>query len=270
MPSNRLSQVPHQPWISEFGLSTLYNGMIAPLQGTQIRGVVWYQGEADAGQPAEYRRLLKALIENWRGKFGADTPFYIVQLPGFGSPVTKPSQSSWAELRESQRFVADTTPHTGLAVTTDLGVPDNIHPQMKQEVGRRLALIARQHTYGQDVESHSPAPASVVRHGKSVIITFDHVGAGLQAHEWDKAVGFQLCTAPNVCRYAAGALAGRNTVKLDLSRDPKAAMVRFCWSDNTWCNLYSVEGLPAEPFEMAIHHAVKPPARHFRRREKHK
>ncbi len=261
VPSNRLSQVPHQPWVSEFGLSTLYNGMIAPLKDTQIRGVVWYQGEADASQPAEYRRLLKALIEDWRDKFGANLPFYIVQLPGFGAPVTKPGQSSWAELRESQRFVADTTPDTGLAVTTDLGVPDNIHPQMKQEVGRRLALLARQHIYRQTVESHSPAPVSVIRRGRTVTVTFDHVGAGLQAREWNKAVGFQICTAPNVCHYADGVLTGPNAIKLDGSHDPKATTVRFCWSDSPWCNLYSAEGLPAEPFEMAIQNSR--PARHL-------
>lgn len=250
-PASQTGWLPHQPWLNQFGLSTLYNGMIVPLGDTQIRGIVWYQGETDTGQPGEYRRLLRALIEDWRSKFGAGTPFYVVQLTSYGPPRTEPGQSNWAELRESQRYVVDTTPNTGLAVIIDLGSPDNIHPQAKQEVGRRLALLARQQIYGQAVESHSPSPVSVTRQGKTITIRFDHVGAGLIAREWDRAVGFQLCTAPNDCRYTDGKVS-RDTVTLDDTPKVKAASVRFCWADSPLCNLYSQEGLPAVPFEMPV------------------
>jgi sialate O-acetylesterase len=252
-----LPPIPHQSWLNQFGVSTLYNGMILPLGGTQIRGIVWYQGETDSGQPAEYRRLLKALIEDWRARFGAETPFYVVQLPSFGPRRTAPGFSNWAVTRESQRYVTDTTTNTGLAVTVDLGVPDNIHPQMKQEVGRRLALLAKQQIYGLPVEGSSPSPLAAVRQGNTVTVSFAHIGAGLVAHEWDKAIGFSLCSADGACHWTDG-LINKDTVKLEV---PKAAAktmtVRFCWADSPLCNLYSAEGLPAVPFEIAITAAGK-------------
>jgi sialate O-acetylesterase len=247
-----LPTIAHQPWLNQFGVSTLYNGMIVPLGPTAIRGIVWYQGETDSGQPAEYRRLLKALIEDWRARFGTQTPFFAVQLPGFGAPRIAPGQSPWAELRESQRVTVAATPDAGLAVTTDLGVPDNIHPQMKQEVGRRLALLAKKMIYGLPVEGISPSPVSATRQGKSVIVRFDHVGAGLTAREWDKAIGFSVCDADHSCHWVEGTLA-KDTVTLAASA--KAQTVRFCWSDSPLCNLYSAEGLPAVPFELPIANA---------------
>jgi sialate O-acetylesterase len=255
--TNRLPPIPHQPWLNQFGVSTLYNGMILPLGGSQIRGIVWYQGETDSGQPAEYRRLLKALIEDWRARFGAGTPFYVVQLPGFGPRHTAPGFSNWAVTRESQRYVTDTIPNTGLVVTVDLGVPDNIHPQMKQEVGRRLALLAKQHIYGLPVEGSSPSPLAAVRQGKTVTVSFAHVGAGLVTQEWDKAIGFSLCSADGACHWADG-LIGKDAVTLAVPKAAvKATTVRFCWADSPLCNLYSAEGLPAVPFEIAITAAGK-------------
>jgi sialate O-acetylesterase len=248
--ANGLPPLPHQPWLNQFGVSLLYNGMILPLGQTRIRGVVWYQGETDSGQPAEYRRLLRALIDDWRGRFGAETPFFIVQLPGFGAPRTAPGTSGWIETRESQRYVVSTTPNTGLAVTTDLGVADNIHPQSKQEVGRRLGLLARQMIYRQAVEGASPSPMAVMRHGRLLTVTFTHVGGGLVAREWDRAIGFTVCTAANDCRYSEGTVAN-DSVTLPITL-PRAAKVRFCWSDTPMCNLYSREGLPAVPFELPI------------------
>jgi sialate O-acetylesterase len=263
--ANGLPPIPHQPWLNQFGVSVLKNGMIAPLGPTQIRGIVWYQGETDSGQPAEYRRMLQALIEDWRGKFGADTPFYAVQLPGYGAPRTAPGYSGWAETRESQRLVMAATPNSGLAVTTDLGVPDNIHPQMKQEVGRRLALFARAQIYGQKVESASPTPVAITRRGKTVTVSFEHTGAGLVSREWNKAIGFSLCSTDNVCHWADGIVA-KDAVKLELPEQPKKALpitkVRFCWADSPLCNLYSTEGLPAVPFEMAITATGKKAAKH--------
>jgi sialate O-acetylesterase len=247
-----LPLIPHQPWLNQFGVSTLYNGMILPLGPTQVRGVVWYQGETDTSQPAEYRRLLTALVEDWRTHFGADTPFFLVQLPGYGAQRIAPGQSSWAETRESQRLAAAALPNTGLAVTTDLGVPDNIHPQMKQEVGRRLALLAKTMVYGLPVEGFSPSPIAATRNGKTVTVRFEHVGAGLATREWNKAIGFSLCNADRSCHWVEGTVA-RDTVSLEVPKAAaKATSVRFCWADSPLCNLTSAEGLPAVPFELAI------------------
>lgn len=248
---DKTPSVPHQPWLNQFGISTLYNGMILPLGPTAVRGIVWYQGETDSGQPAEYRRLFSTLIEDWRAHFGADTAFFAVQLPGFGAQRIAPGKSLWAETRESQRQVIDATPHAGLAVTTDLGVPDNIHPQMKQEVGRRLALLAKQHVYGIG-DGTSPKPVSAIRKGQTVTVKFEHIGAGLSAREWNKAIGFSLCTPDLACHWTEGSLE-KDAVTLTVPKAAaKASVVRFCWSDSPLCNLYSAEGLPAVPFEMAI------------------
>jgi sialate O-acetylesterase len=249
--ANGLPPIAHQPWLNQFGVSTLYNGMILPLGDTQIRGIVWYQGETDADHPAAYQRLLTALIADWRARFGTGTPFFAVQLPGFGPERTLPGKSDWAETRESQRLAIAETPHAGLAVTTDLGVPDNIHPQRKQEVGKRLALLAEQQIYGLPVEGNSPSPVAAIRKGGAVTVSFAHTGAGLQTLEWHKPTGFALCTAERQCQWADG-LAAKDSVTLTVPRGLKAAFVRFCWSESPRCNLYSAEGLPAVPFEMAI------------------
>ena len=251
VPAEKTPNVPHQPWLNQFGVSTLYNGMIVPLGPTPVKAIVWYQGETDAGQPAEYRRLFAALIEDWRNHFGADTPFFAVQLPGYGAPRIAPGQSSWAETRESQRLVIEAAPHAGLAVTTDLGVPDNIHPQRKQEVGHRLAALAKQQIYGLG-EGTSPRPVSITRKGQTVTVRFEHIGAGLTTREWDKAIGFSLCTPDRACHWVDGSVA-KDTVTLMVPKAAaKASLVRFCWADSPLCNLYSAEGLPAVPFEMAI------------------
>lgn len=244
-------RLPHQPWLNQFGASTLYNGMIVPLGDTQIRGILWYQGESDTWQPKEYARLMRGLVDDWRAKFGADTPFYAVQLPSFGDMGNKPAASDWANLREVQRQVVNDTPNTGLAVTIDLGSPDNIHPAAKQEVGRRLALFAKKYIYGKDLVAASPSPLSVTRKGSKITVTFEHVATGLVARNWDRVIGFTLCDAAGDCRYADGILS-KDKIVLDARTMTKAVSVRYCWADSPMCNLYSPEGLPAVPFEQEI------------------
>ena len=248
-PFSRTGRTPHVPWLNQNGVSVLHSGMIAPLGGTQIRGVVWYQGEADTWQPKEYDRLLRALIADWRAKFGADTPFFIAQLTGFGPVGTKPQRSDWAALREVQRQVAESTPNTGLAVTIDLGLRDIIHPSAKQEVGRRLALLAKTRIYGLDVVDSGPTPVAVTRSGKTVLVKFDHAAAGLSAYEWDRVIGFSLCDAAGNCSYAQATIR-HGGVELDAV--PGATTVRYCWADSPLCNLTNSEGLPAGTFEIAI------------------
>jgi sialate O-acetylesterase len=120
----------------------LYNAMIAPLQPAAIRGILWYQGEANAGRPGEYAELFTAMIRSWRDGFGqGDIPFYFVQLANFGNEYEVVDRD-WARLREAQAKALE-LPNTGMAVTIDIGDAANIHPRNKQEVGRRLALIER-------------------------------------------------------------------------------------------------------------------------------
>lgn len=248
-PDSVTGHPPHVPWLNQYGISVLYNGMIAPLGGTPIRGVVWYQGETDVGQTKAYARLMPALIADWRAKFGADTPFFVVQLPGYGPASTKPQDSPWAALREVQREVVEATPAAGLAVTIDLGSRDVIHPAEKQEVGRRLALIAERMVYGRNVVAAGPAPVAAGRRGKTVRVRFDQ--KNLAAYESNRVIGFALCRKPGDCRFTIGTI-DKDSVLLDASAAPRATLVRFCWSDSPICNLYNAEGLPAVPFEMPV------------------
>jgi sialate O-acetylesterase len=242
---------PHVPWLYQQGVTVLYNGMIAPLGNTAVRGVVWYQGESDAWQAQEYARLLPAMLDDWRSRFGRDTPFFIVQLPGYGPATAKPQPSGWAELREVQRRVAASSPELALAVTIDLGDRDNMHPVSKQQVGHRLALLAEQRIYGKPVAASGPVPLGAVRRGNSVVVSFGHLAQGLVTYEWKGTIGFQLCDADRVCSYASG-MVEHGSVRLDAAGQPLATHVRYCWSDSPICNLYNSAGLPAVPFEITI------------------
>ncbi|MBU6298060.1 MAG: 9-O-acetylesterase [Alphaproteobacteria bacterium] len=250
-PMTQTGEMPDVPWLNQFGLSDLYNGMILPLGNTQVRGIVWYQGESDAGHPKEYARLLPALIADWRRQFGADTPFVVVQLPNFGPYQTKPEQSNWAEMREVERRVVNSTPNTGLAVTIDLGQTDNIHPTNKQEVGRRLALVVQHLIYGMDVVASGPTPVAAIRKRNTVIVSFAHLDKGLLTYENNRPIGFQICNTAMLCRFVDAEQNG-NDIDLDVAHIRDAATVRFCWADSPICNVYNDAGLPAVPFELPI------------------
>ena len=255
-PLTQTGGMAHAPWLKESGLSMLYDGMIEPLGDTQMRGILWYQGESDTWQPKEYGRLLPALIQDWRRKFGADLPFIVVQLPGYGPPSTKTEKSVWAELREEQRIAADTVPNTGLAVTIDLGQREYIHPAHKQEVGLRLSLVAERTIYGMDVVDSGPTPVSAIRSGKTVAVTFANVANGFAIYESGRPVSFQLCDAANTCSFVDARQSG-SQIDLDASHMRAAKSVRFCWSDSPVCNVYNSAGLPAVPFELPIVEATR-------------
>lgn len=250
-PMAQTGHIPDVPWLNQFGLTVLHNGMIAPLGATRIRGIIWYQGESNADQAQEYARLLPALIGDWRRQFGQATPVLIVQLPGFGPHQTQPRPSDWAQVREAERRVAAATPHAGLAVTIDIGSTRFLHPTDKQDVGERLALLARSLIYGQSVIGVSPSPVAAWRVHGNVRVRFDVHGGGLQTEESNRPIGFQLCDRGGHCAFVDAMQSGTDVV-LDASSVPEAVTVRYCWSDSPICNLYDREGLPAVPFELPI------------------
>lgn len=250
-PMSRTGQIPEVPWLNQFGLTVLHDGMIAPLGATRIRGVLWYQGESNTGAPAQYARLLPALIADWRQQFGQATPVLIVQLPGFGPYRTRPQPSDWARLREVERRVTASTPHAGLAVTIDIGSTRFLHPTDKQDVGARLALLARNLIYGQSVIGASPSPVGAWRSGGEVAVRFDAHGGGLRMEESNRPLGFQLCDRSQHCAFVDAQLRDMDVV-LDGSPVPAAVTVRYCWADSPLCNLYDGAGLPAVPFELPI------------------
>ncbi|MBI4916635.1 MAG: beta galactosidase jelly roll domain-containing protein [Acidobacteria bacterium] len=232
--------------------TVIFNAMIHPLQSYPVAGVLWYQGESNAGgaDAFAYRRLFPGLIADWRAGWGrGDLPFLWVQLASFMPAASQPTESSWAVLRESQA-AALALPRTAQAVAIDIGDADDVHPANKQEVGRRLALAARKVAYGEDIVHSGPSyRRHEVRDGR-VEIAFDHVGSGLVARgdAAGRIVGFAVAGADRRFVWAEAVVAGETVaVWSDRVREPVA--VRYSWADNpAGANLFNREGLPAGPF----------------------
>ena len=243
---------PLAPWLSASGKTTLYNGMIAPLGHYGIRGALWYQGESNTGEAGNYRKLLEALRNEFRARFGADMPLLIVQLANYGAVPTHPVVSGTAELREAQRLVAQEDSHSGLAIAIDIGEHSDIHPANKQELGRRLARAARHVVYGEALASSGPTPLSVRREGEAVVVTFGDVSGKLLAYGADDLLGFELCGAQaDSCRYAHAEIRNDHEVILHASV-PAATRVRYAWADSPLVNLYDESSLPAGPFRLDL------------------
>ena len=243
---------PNAPWQAATGLSTLYNGMIAPLGRYGLRGFLWYQGESNTTEAERYRDLLRGLHSGWQARFGDNLPLLIVQLAGYGPPPTQPGESDWAALRESQRMVAAEDPRRGLAVTIDIGDRYDLHPPNKQELGRRLARAARHVVYGEKLPPSGPVPTSAKRDGDAVVVSFDGVSDGLVAYGANGPIGFELCGAePGTCRYADAQIRG-NSVVLRASLAAPATRVRYGWADSPVVTLFDGAGLPAGPFEIPV------------------
>ncbi len=219
--------------------TALYNGMIAPLQPYAIRGAIWYQGEANNGAPQEYRRLLPATIADWRRGFGqGDFPFLFVQIAPF--------KDMTPELREAQLQIWQETKNTAMAVTTDCGDAEDIHPTDKRPVGERLALAARVLAYGEKLEHSGPVFAAAAFEGAQAVVRFTHLGGGLVA-PGGKLIGFELAGADGVFHPAAARIAGETVVvTADAVAAPQA--VRYGWANVPECNLFNAAGLPASPF----------------------
>ena len=222
----------------------LFNGMINPLLPYAIRGFLWYQGEQNATHPEEYHALFAAMITAWRSHFGqGDLPFYFVQLANF--KAGDGNGTAWARLREAQAQVL-TLPATGMAVTIDIGDPDNIHPTNKQEVGRRLALIANASLYGASADYSGPVFASAMPEGSAMRVRFSQSGIGLIAR--DKPVqSLELAGADHVFYPAEGKIEG-DTLKVVSPKVHAPIAVRYAWRNAPVANLYNGAGLPAAPF----------------------
>ena len=257
---------PLAPWHAATGLSTLYNGMIAPLGGYGLRGMLWYQGESNTADGAAYANQLRSLRDDWRSRFGARLPLLVVQLAGYGQPPQAPVESGWAQVREAQRRVAAEDPLTGLAVAIDIGDAYDIHPPNKQELGRRLARVARHVAYGERALAPSgPTVRTVSRGQGEARIAFDNVTGTLVTTGANGPIGFELCDADaRHCRYADAVLEGREVV-LDCMdcvepasgrHDRSGALrVRYCWADGPVCTLRDSSGAPAGPFELSLNAA---------------
>ena len=232
--------------------SSLYNGMIAPFINYSIKGVLWYQGEANSGKPEAYAKLLPALANDWRKKFNNQAlPFIYAQLPGYMDMQYLPSESQWAELRESQRQTL-AVDNTGMVVTIDLGEWNDIHPLNKKAVGERFALSARKLAYGEtELISTGPLYQSTTIEGNKIRINFSNTGTGLmiKTDNEDNLVYFSIAGADKKFVWAK-AIIENNTVLVWNDEIPAPKYVRYAWADNPdGANLYNKEGLPASPFK---------------------
>jgi sialate O-acetylesterase len=227
--------------------SLLYNAMLAPLTPYAIRGAVWYQGESNAGRAYQYRVLFPAMIRDWRAAWGeGDFPFYFVQLANWKARKQDSIDSEWAELREAQLMTLKSVPRTGMAVTIDIGNPDDIHPRDKLDVGLRLARWALAEDYRQKVEESGPLYDSKTVEGDKVRLRFKHA-AGLKTRDGTAPVGFFVAGDDRKFHPAAARIEGDAVVVW--SKDvPRPVAVRYAWADNPANNLYNGDGLPASPF----------------------
>jgi sialate O-acetylesterase len=245
------SKLPAPPTVQDANnpnvVTVLYNGMIAPLLPFAIKGAIWYQGESNAGRAAQYRRLLPAMIADWRHRFGVgDFPFYIVQLAAFQQTHAEPRENEWAELREAQAITAQSISHSGLAVAIDIGEANDIHPKNKAEVGRRLALSALAKTYGKKIEFSGPWFSSMKVDGDAVRLSFDHVDGGLIAKGGDLK-GFSVAGEDRKFVWGTARIEGKQVV-VSTPGINKPVAVRYAWDENPVCNLFNQSGLPAVPF----------------------
>ena len=226
--------------------SVLFNGMIAPLEPFAIKGAIWYQGESNGSRGYQYRSLLPAMITGWRRTWGeGDFPFLIVQLPEFGKNQPN-GDSSWAELREAQWLTSRNVPNVGIAVAMGLGDPGNVHPTKKQEVGRRLALVAEKQVYGEDVIASGPVYKSMAADGDKVTLTFDDIAGGLEA-QGGKLEGFTIAGDDHKFVPAQAEIRG-STVVVSAPGVNHPVAVRYGWANSPTCTLYNQAGLPAAPF----------------------
>jgi sialate O-acetylesterase len=226
----------------------IFAGVVHPTLGYGIKGVIWYQGESNAGRAYEHADLFPFLIQQWRKEWGqGDFPFYWVQLADFKAEKAEPGESDWAELRETQTKTLR-LPNTGQAVIIDLGEGRDIHPRNKHDVAARLVRWALVKDYGMKLPYRSPEYKSVAFAGRKATVTLDCFGSTLYAFDVADARGFAVCGKDRVWRWATGKVVGADKVEVSSDQVAEPIAVRYAWADNPVCNLYSKDGLPVTPF----------------------
>lgn len=227
--------------------AVLYLGMIQPVLPLAIKGVIWYQGEANFTQAYRYRTLLPAMIDNWRNQFGQDNlPFYIVGLPAFMQRRNEPGTDGWAELREAQALTAKNVSNCGLATTVDTGDADDIHPKNKVPVGDRLAYCALAQTYGEKIPYRGPTYASMKPLPGALKLNFKYADGGLVV-KGDKLGEFSVAGEDRKWHWADAKIDG-NSVIVSSADVPDPVEARYAWQANPLASLYNGVGLPAVPF----------------------
>ncbi|HKO20021.1 MAG TPA: sialate O-acetylesterase [Acidobacteriaceae bacterium] len=228
--------------------SVLYQGMLEPVAPLSITGAIWYQGEANTKRGFEYRKVMPAMIADWRKLFGqGNFPFYIVGLPFYGHHSATPVDGDqWAETRESQEITVATVPNTCLAVTIDTGDPDSVHPTDKEPVGNRLAYCALALNYGEKVPYQGPTFTAAEPLPAAIRLHFAHAEGGLVV-KGSRPEEFEIAGDDHIWHWAEARLSG-DTVIVSSSEVQNPKAVRYAWQSNPAATLYNKAGLPAVPF----------------------
>jgi sialate O-acetylesterase len=231
--------------------STLYNAMINPLTGFEVKGVLWYQGEANAPRAWQYQHLLSSLFKDWRKQWeNPRLPFIVIQLTGLGGiKRTSRLDSAWAELRQAQTNATKNDSNAYLVVTIDMGDPHCIHAPRKGPVGRRAALMALRHIYDNGVSKERLTPISVKTGNNRIVLEFSKKLAPLETHPQDSEVkDLFICGKDGVFKRASVELSGSTlTARRNGMDNPIAA--RYAWGKNSDGNLFFADGTPVPPFK---------------------
>jgi sialate O-acetylesterase len=234
--------------------TALYNAMIAPVLPLKLKGFLWYQGESNTTKPETYNTLLPALIKDWRTHWNNDQlPFLVAQLPNFQDIDYTPAESNIALLREAQNK-ALTLPNTAVTVTIDLGEWNDIHPLGKKDIGKRLALSARNLAYGEhDVVYSGPILKSHHIENGKIHLTFEHVADGITSKDGEALRWFAVADYDKKFVWANAGVVGKNQIKVWSDDVKTPRYVRYAWQDNPeGVNFYNSAGLPASPFRTDV------------------
>jgi sialate O-acetylesterase len=241
---------PKDPRNDQHSATVLYNAMISPLVPYGIRGAIWYQGESNSPTADVYEEIMANLIANWRTVWGeGNFPFLYVQLANYGKAQTEPQSHISAETKKYEAQLHNLSiPNTGMAVAIDIGDANNIHPKNKQEIGRRLSLIAEALVYGRRVEYSGPTFEKMYKKGNSIVLQFGHVGGGLTTRGGNgKLTGFAIAGEDRKFVWADAKIQG-DTIIVSSPTVEKPVAVRYGWDKNPIVSLYNEAGLPASPF----------------------
>ena len=246
-PNRDPKRPPTEPW----RLSCLYNAMIAPVTPYAMRGVIWYQGESNQGRAEAYRRQLPAMVSAWRRAFHKkDLAFLAVQLPAFGKVRNWP-RSPWSEMRESIALLEKSLPYTATVVSTDCGLPDEIHPPLKKPIGHRLALAARAKVYGEkDLVYREPRPRKITFEENTALIDFDQ--NLFTKGEQKEVKGFSLAGLDQKYHPAKAIIKGDASIWVTSDKVMEPIAVRYAWQDSPIANLLNKEGMPVGTFRSDI------------------
>jgi sialate O-acetylesterase len=223
--------------------TSLYNGMVAPFFGIKIKGIIWYQGEANSKNAAEYASLFKAMITDWRNHWGQDYPFIFAQLPNYDN-----QNGRWITLRESQSKALELK-NTGMVTLIDVGEDDNIHPINKQEPGRRFAVVAQNVAYGEKLPASAPVYTSYKPDANAIFVTFNEAGFEVKGNS-NALSGFTIAGSDKKFYPANASLqSDGKTIKVWSDKVQKPAAVRYLWADAPGkVMLYNKDGLATPPF----------------------